>query len=259
MRIVSGILLISFPGIAVAYLYWELGGAVAGLSAVLLLIGVFLATGSTFRTTWTATLLYTAPYVIVASGLLATAFPSISPIAQRLVTSVGSPPRVFLPALVVLMGLGITAEYEDEIYSAGWETPISTLYNILTSILGAFIGWLVIIGTGRAGINVSPLVMPFLILALPFIAVLKRNETYERVVLLVEVQPKPGNILVDCGEGRKEVPVTGWGARPTRIEIELETAPKSVVVTGGERVKKLKPVARGVDGGTLFLLYREEG
>ncbi len=255
----SGFLLASPAVIIVGHIYWGMGGAAAGLGAVLLLTGIFMVTFSAFRTVWAATILYTAPYVIAASSLLTTAFPSVSPIARSLVEAADSPGQVFLPALIVLVGLGIAAEHDDMMHRAGWENLTFTGYGLLVALAGIGVGWLVVLGTERTGITVSPMLIPPLILTVVLIILLGEGEPYERAVVAVEVHPGPGSITVECGDERREVPITGWGNGPARIEMELGNAPRKVLVRRGDVTRELKAVARGIDGGILFLLYREEG
>lgn len=256
---VSGFLLASLAAVIVGHGYWEIGGAVAGLGTVLLLAGIFMVTLSAFRTVWVATILYTIPYAITASSLLATAFPSISPIAQGLIKAAGSQGQVFLPVLITLIGLGIAAEHDDTMHRAGWENLSFTGYSLLVALAGTVIGWLVVLGTERTGITVSPMLIPLLILTMVILILLREGEQYKRAVVVIETHPGPGSITVECRDGRKEVPITGWGISPTRIEMELGNAPRKVLVRRWGITRELKAVARGVDGGTLFILYREEG
>ena len=254
----SAVLLAFLATIVTGYLYWEVGGTGAGISIMLLLTGIFMLTGSSFRTAWAATILYTIPYAIAASTILTTAFPSVLPVTQALVKATGSPGRIFPLALVVLIGLGITAEHEDTIHRAGWENFVFTVYSLLVAFAGISIGWLVLLGTERTGVTTSPLLIPFLILIASIVTALRGEGGYKKVVLAAEVHPEPGSLIVECEGERWEIPVPGWGYRPTRIEIELEKAPGRVLIKRKGETRGLKPVAKGIDGGTLFLLFLEE-
>ncbi|ASJ10506.1 hypothetical protein A3L12_03930 [Thermococcus sp. P6] len=264
--LLPAIILVSFACSEV----FQPGGYLLKAAIGIILLGVFISTGSASGTVFVSTVLYSVPYSIVLSQFLPIAFPrAYEDLAGAIMRNpyFSSPLSVF-----TLMVLSILSDYIER--AEGWDNILSGLgwkgrgTGILTYgapvLLLAFALSLGILWLGRVlNFSTTGILLPVLILLLGAVSGYLSRETgsYRRVVVATELPPVNGEVLIETPEGVEAVPLSRsmaseWEA--IRVKKELKKRPTRVLLKIGERVEVLTPLMESVDGKTLFLLYRKE-
>ncbi len=244
---------------------------IVAVALAILLLGILTSTGSVGRVVFLSMVLYTVPFTIGASQFLPVAFPDAYRRIGELVLQ--SPYFSDVRIVFLLVGLGILTEYVE--VAEEWEEVLRglgregvgtrTLLYSVPAVIGALGMALALLTlTELIGIGLAGMALPVLLLAvgLGIAYGLSEAGSYRRVLVAVELSPQvKGEVEIIGRKERVTLPIepsASFEWDTIRLEAELRRRPLKVVLRRGEREHRLSPLVEGIDGKTLFLLYRVE-
>ncbi|WP_297460333.1 hypothetical protein [Thermococcus sp.] len=243
--------------------YSSIFGPWMALASALLIAGLFLSSGSAGGSVLLATLLYTVPYTLGTSTLLAAAFPRVHESLAEPVLS--SPYFSSIIPVLVLITLSVTVDYVERLEKLEGHFGRAFSRNLFPGLAAILTSPIVAVAIVFFGLRIAlpggVILLPIALLLLGIVLSTPWEWRPKKILVAVDVSEE-GRVLVETHNGRKAIPVSGfflaeWGT--ARVELELDERPVRVIFAGAGDEKILEPVARGVDGETLYLLYRAGG